>query len=55
VHPQAGLLAQLDATLRAVCRSADGKDRATAAAALASMRRDLFPRAASYQSSEEPR
>jgi uncharacterized membrane protein YccC len=55
VHTHPGLLAQLDATLRAVCRSADGNDRATAAAALASMRRDLFPRAASYQSSEEPR
>ncbi|MBB3225149.1 FUSC family protein [Pseudoduganella umbonata] len=53
-----GLLAQLDATLRAVCRSAggqgDGKEQATAAAALASMRRDLFPHAASYQPFSDP-
>jgi uncharacterized membrane protein YccC len=55
--PQAGqgLLTRLDGTLRAVCRSADdgGNCRATAAAALASMRRDLFPHAASYQPSQE--
>jgi len=55
--PQAGqgLLARLDGTLRAVCRSAGdgGNCRATAAAALASMRRDLFPHAASYQPSQE--
>lgn len=51
-----GLLAQLDGTLRAVCRSAGGdggKDWATAAAALASMRRDLFPRAAPYEPTPE--
>jgi hypothetical protein len=47
--PVAPLLAQIDDTLRAVCRAADGEARATAAAALASMRRDLFPRAESYQ------
>jgi uncharacterized membrane protein YccC len=42
------LLAQLDATLRAVCAAA-GDARPLAAAALASMRRDLFPGAAAYQ------
>jgi hypothetical protein len=42
------LLAQLDATLRAVCAAA-GDTRPLAAAALASMRRDLFPGAAPYQ------
>ncbi|NGZ86202.1 FUSC family protein [Duganella aceris] len=42
------LLAQLDATLRAVCGAA-GDTRPLAAAALASMRRDLFPGAALYQ------
>ena len=45
----AALLAQLDASLRAVCASAAGTARDPAAAALASMRRDLFPRAADYQ------
>ncbi|QBE61717.1 FUSC family protein [Pseudoduganella lutea] len=48
------LLAQLDTTLRAVCRAVEGHAlddtmRATAAAALASMRRDLFPHAAPYE------
>jgi uncharacterized membrane protein YccC len=49
----ASLLEKLDSTLRAVC--AVGADagartaRQQAAAALASMRRDLFPRAAAYQ------
>jgi len=49
----ASLLEKLDGTLRAVC--ATGADagarnaRQQAAAALASMRRDLFPRAAAYQ------
>jgi uncharacterized membrane protein YccC len=50
----AGLLAQLDDTLRTVCRAGAGgalkaEARASAAAALASMRRDLFPRAPSYE------
>ncbi|WP_338760245.1 FUSC family protein [Massilia sp. METH4] len=53
--PNAGLLAQLDGTLRTVCRAADGEARATAAAALASMRRDLFPRAPAYEPLEESR
>jgi hypothetical protein len=48
----AALLEKLDSTLRAVCATgADGvgEARQQAAAALASMRRDLFPRAAAYQ------
>ncbi len=54
-NSHAGLLAQLDGTLRAVCRVAEGDARTTAAAALASMRRDLFPRAPSYEPQpEEP-
>jgi len=49
----AALLERLDGTLRAVC-AADAASgiaaaRPQAAAALASMRRDLFPRAAAYQ------
>lgn len=52
---RSGLLAQLDGTLRAVCRDAEGEARVLAAAALASMRRDLFPRAPSYDPlPEEP-
>ena len=46
------LLERLDNTLRAVCATAAttaGEARPLAAAALASMRRDLFPRAAAYQ------
>lgn len=48
----AALLEKLDATLRAVCATSAtsiGEARQQAAAALASMRRDLFPRAAVYQ------
>ncbi|RZT06296.1 Uncharacterized membrane protein YccC [Duganella sp. CF402] len=48
----AALLEKLDTTLRAVCAAAAsgaGEARHQAAAALASMRRDLFPRAAAYQ------
>lgn len=48
--PSVDLLAQLDATLRAVCASANAHTRPLAAAALASMRRDLFPAAGVYQS-----
>jgi uncharacterized membrane protein YccC len=46
------LLERLDSTLRAVCAAGAvniGEARPLAAAALASMRRDLFPRAAAYQ------
>jgi uncharacterized membrane protein YccC len=43
------LLERLDAALRAVCASAAGASRPVAIAALASMRRDLFPRAPVYQ------
>ncbi|MRW86877.1 FUSC family protein [Pseudoduganella sp. FT26W] len=48
----AALLERLDGTLRAVCAATEGaaaEARPQAAAALASMRRDLFPRAAAYQ------
>jgi hypothetical protein len=45
----AALLEKLDVTLRAVCATSIGEARQQAAAALASMRRDLFPRAAPYQ------
>lgn len=46
----AALLERIDGTLRAVCAAgAADANRAQAAAALASMRRDLFPRAAAYQ------
>jgi hypothetical protein len=48
----AALLEGLDSTLRAVCAApagVTGAAQAQAAAALASMRRDLFPRAAAYQ------
>ncbi|NYE64130.1 putative membrane protein YccC [Duganella sp. 1224] len=47
----AALLERLDGTLRAVCAAGGsiGAARPQAAAALASMRRDLFPRAAAYQ------
>jgi uncharacterized membrane protein YccC len=48
----AALLERLDGTLRAVCATTPdtaGDARSQAAAALASMRRDLFPRAAAYQ------
>ncbi|MYM28604.1 FUSC family protein [Duganella sp. CY15W] len=48
----AALLDGLDSTLRAVCAvspATAGEARTQAAAALASMRRDLFPRAAAYQ------
>ncbi|MRX10784.1 FUSC family protein [Pseudoduganella sp. FT25W] len=48
----AALLERLDGTLRAVCAAstdAAAEARPQAAAALASMRRDLFPRAAAYQ------
>lgn len=45
----ASLLERLDSTLRAVCAAAAGEARPQAAAVLASMRRDLFPRAAAYQ------
>jgi len=49
----ASLLEKLDSTLRAVCATGADADarsaRQQAAAALASMRRDLFPRAAAYQ------
>lgn len=44
----AALLERIDSTLRAVCTLA-GEVRPQAAAVLASMRRDLFPRAAAYQ------
>jgi hypothetical protein len=44
----AALLEKLDSTLRAVCAARAGEARQQAAA-LASMRRDLFPRAAAYQ------
>ncbi len=43
------LLDCLDSTLRAVCAATSGVARPQAAAALASMRRDLFPGAACYQ------
>ena len=43
------LLTCLDSTLRAVCAATAGAARLQAAAALASMRRDLFPGAPSYQ------
>ena len=36
-------------TLRAVCRAMSGEARQVAAAALASMRRDLFPRADAFE------
>lgn len=49
-----GLLAQLDGTLHAVCRHARGETRTVAAAALASMRRDLFPRAPQYRAVPPP-
>jgi hypothetical protein len=47
----AALLERIDGTLRAVCAAGGsiGAARPQAAAALASMRRDLFPRAAAYQ------
>jgi uncharacterized membrane protein YccC len=45
----ASLLEKLDSTLRAVCAAGASEARQQAAAALASMRRDLFPRAAAYQ------
>lgn len=46
----APLLDRIDGTLRAVCAAAAvGEARPQAAAVLASMRRDLFPRAAAYQ------
>jgi uncharacterized membrane protein YccC len=52
-HPAPpALLERLDGTLRAVCAAGvatAGEARPLAAAALASMRRDLFPRAAAYQ------
>ncbi len=48
-----GLLAQIDATLRAVCRAMEGEARQLAAAALASMRRDLFPRAEAFEPAVE--
>ena len=51
-HAPASLLEKLDGTLRAVCAisaGSAGEARQQAAAALASMRRDLFPRAAAYQ------
>jgi uncharacterized membrane protein YccC len=47
-HAPPVLLERLDATLRAVCAAAS-EARPAAATALASMRRDLFPRAAAYQ------
>jgi uncharacterized membrane protein YccC len=43
------LLAAIDAMLRAVCARVDGSGRLDAASALASLRRDLFPAAPSYQ------
>lgn len=46
--PALPLLELLDATLRSVCASAGGA-RPLAAAALASMRRDLFPQAPAYR------
>ena len=45
------LLAAIDTMLRAVCASATGPVRPQAVAALASLRRDLFPAAACYQPS----
>ncbi|HEY0062532.1 MAG TPA: FUSC family protein [Telluria sp.] len=45
----AALLARIDRTLRAVCATAGGDARPLAAAALASMRRDLFPGASPYR------
>lgn len=47
--PSPALLERIDGTLRAVCAAAAGAARPQAAAVLASMRRDLFPRAAPYQ------
>ncbi len=49
--PTSDPLMHIDATLRAVCAGATGEARLLAAAALASMRRDLFPGAAVYQPS----
>jgi uncharacterized membrane protein YccC len=43
------LLDAIDAMLRAVCARVDGRKRLDAAAALAGLRRDLFPAAPSYQ------
>jgi uncharacterized membrane protein YccC len=43
------LLDAIDALLRAVCARVGGRKRVHAAAALASLRRDLFPAAPSYQ------
>lgn len=45
----AALLERLDGTLRDVCAATAGEARPLAAAALASLRCDLFPRAAAYQ------
>jgi hypothetical protein len=45
------LLEAIDAMLRAVCAGVAGSARPQAAAALASLRRDLFPAAPSYQAS----
>jgi uncharacterized membrane protein YccC len=57
-HPHGGsasgapaLLEAIDAMLRAVCVDVAGSARPQAAAALASLRRDLFPAAPSYQAS----
>ena len=47
--PSVDLLERLDATLRSVCAHAGAETRPLAAAALASMRRDLFPAAGAYQ------
>jgi uncharacterized membrane protein YccC len=49
------LLAAIDAMLRAVCARVEGSGRLDAASALASLRRDLFPAAPSYQPEGGPR
>jgi uncharacterized membrane protein YccC len=57
-QPAAGepaLLAAIDAMLRAVCARVGGSGRLDAASALASLRRDLFPAAPSYQAAIEGR
>lgn len=57
---EAGLLATLDNSLRAVCAQADSRARTAddasgeALAALTGLRRDLFPRAAAYEPAAVP-
>lgn len=51
--PVPALRERLDAALRAVCAGAVGEHRPVAVAALASMRRDLFPHAPAYQALDQ--